>query len=340
MGISFLCSILEATLMSTTISFINLREDEGYAPATKMRQFKTDTERPLAAILSLNTIANTIGAAGVGQQATIIFGSQWFGLVSVVVTMLILIFSEIIPKTLGANYWRQLMGFAVRAIQVLIVIMYPMVLFIEFMARLFPDSEDKSVSREEVIALANEGEQEGVIEEDENKIIRNVMRLDDVKASDVMTPRVVAAIAPESMTLKQYYDTDQYDPFSRVPVYAESPEYITGYVMRDDILEDLTEDHFSKTLSEIKRSLPQFAEDTSLGDIFDTMLKQKSQIAVVIDEYGCFQGILTLEDVIETIFGFEIIDENDEVPDMQAYARERWQQRQKRIARNKLKNEN
>jgi len=175
------------------------------------------------------------------------------------------------------------------------------------------------------------GEEEGVIEEDENKIIRNVMRLDEVKASDVMTPRVVAAIAPESMTLKDYYDNDDYDHFSRIPVYSDSPEYITGYVMRDDALEDLAEDHFDKTLSEIKRPLLQFNEEMSIGDIFDRMLKEKSQIGVVIDEYGCFQGILTLEDVIETIFGLEIIDENDEIADMQQYARERWRQRQSRF---------
>ncbi|MBR2265303.1 MAG: CBS domain-containing protein, partial [Paludibacteraceae bacterium] len=167
--------------------------------------------------------------------------------------------------------------------------------------------------------------------EDENKIIRNVMRLDEVKAYDVMTPSVVAAIAPEKMTLKEYYDDDKYDHFSRIPVYAEKPEYITGYIHRNDALENLTEDKFNMTLGEIKRPLPMFNEEATIGDIFDKMLKQKSQIGVVIDDYGCFRGILTLEDVIETIFGLEIIDENDEIADMQAYARDRWTQRQKRF---------
>ncbi|MBQ0153177.1 MAG: HlyC/CorC family transporter [Bacteroidales bacterium] len=337
MGVSFLCSTLESVLMSTTLSFINLREEEGYAPAKRMKQYKTEPEVPLAAILSLNTIANTVGAAGVGQQANILFGSQWFGLVSAIVTLLILIFSEIIPKTFGTTYWKNLMGFTAGTIRILIVLMYPFVKLIHWISRLFPENEESTISREEVVALANVGEQEGVIEEDEKKIIRNVIRLDEIKASDVMTPRVVASIAPESMTLKDYYDCDDYDHFSRIPVYSDSPEYITGYVMRDDALEDLTEDHFSKTLGEIKRTIPQFNENMSIGDIFDQMLKEKSQIGIIIDEYGCFQGILTLEDVIETIFGLEIIDENDQFADMQQYARERWHQRQKRFRKPLLK---
>ena len=330
LGISFLCSVLESTLMSTTLSYINLREEEGYKPATLMKRYKTETERPLAAILSLNTIANTVGAAGVGQQASLVFGNQWFGLASFIMTLLILVFSEIIPKTIGTTYWKQLMGFAAHVIRVLIVVMFPIVKLIELISRLFPEPDEASVSREEVVAMANVGEEEGVIEEDENKIIRNVMRLNEVKAYEVMTPRVVAATAPEKMTLKEYYDSDRYDHFSRIPVYADSPEFITGYVLRDDALEELTEDHFKKTLGEIKRPLPFFQEEMNVNDIFDKMLKEKSQIGVIIDEYGCFQGILTLEDVIETIFGLEIIDEMDVVPDMQAYARERWQQRQKR----------
>ncbi len=339
MAVSFLCSLLESILMTTTLSYITMREEEGYKPATLMRKFKTETERPLAAILSLNTIANTIGAAGVGQQANILFGSQWFGLVSAITTVLILIFSEIIPKTIGTTYWKSLMGFTARCIQVLVVVMYPFVLLIKGITYLFKHGNDEAtVSREEVLAMVNVGEEEGVIEQGENKIIGNVMRLDTIKASDVMTPRVVAKIAPETMTLREYYQSDEYDHFSRIPVYSpSSPEYITGYVLRDDALEDLAEDHFNVTLGSIKRSLPSFDENKSLGEIFDAMLKQKSQIALVIDEYGCFQGILTLEDIIETIFGLEIIDESDDVIDMQQYARERWQQRQKKYKRVELK---
>ena len=335
MAVSFICSVLESVLMSTSLSYINLREEEGYAPAKLMRSYKEDTSRPLAAILSLNTIANTIGAAGVGMQVTAVFGSKWFGLMSALTTILILFFGEIIPKVIGTTYWRELMGITARIIRVLIFVLYPLVLLVEFISRMVPDNEDDpSVSREEVLAMVNVGEEEGVVDEDENKIFSNLMRLDSIHAYDVMTPRVVAKIAPENMTLRAYYDSDEYDHFSRIPLYnPTAPEYITGYVLRNDALEELTEDHFRKTLGGIKRPLPAFDQDLTLGTIFDSMLKQKSQIAQVIDEYGMFVGILTLEDIIETIFGLEIIDENDTVIDMQQYARERWEQRQKKYKR-------
>ena len=336
--VSFLCSTLESVLMTTTLSYISLREDEGDKAAVLMKKYKLDTERPLAAILSLNTIANTVGSVGIGMQATLVFGNAWVGLVSAVVTLLILIFAEIVPKTIGTTYWKSLMTFTAYTIRMLIVVMFPFVLLVHYLTKAFRKDEigDNTVSREEVSAMANVGEEEGVIEQDENKIIQNVIRLDEIKAFEVMTPRVVAAIAPEDMTLREYYDSDDYDHFSRIPVYADSPEFITGYVLRDDALEDLAEDHFDRKLGEIKRALPFFNEDTSISDIFDAMLKQKSQIALVIDEYGCFQGIITLEDIIETIFGFEIIDENDVITDMQQYARERWQKRQKRIAKHAI----
>lgn len=336
LAVSFLCSTLESVLMSTTHSYINLREEEGYAPATRMKHYKTDTERPLAAILSLNTIANTIGAAGVGRQATILFGDVWFGVVSALVTILILLFGEIVPKTIGTTYWKSLMGFTANTIHVLIFLLYPIVWVIEQFSRVMPQGEEEaSVSREEVIAMASVGEEEGVIEEDENKIIRNVMRLEQVKASDIMTPRVVANIAPESMTLREFYDSDEYDHNSRIPVYLDEEEYITGYVLRDDALEDLAEDHFEKTLAEIKRPIPAFSEEDNIADIFDKMLSAKSQIAQIIDEYGCFVGIITLEDIVETIFGMEIVDESDVITDMQQYARERWKQRQRRYRKQK-----
>ena len=330
MGVSFICSTLESVLMTTSLSYINLRIEEGYKPALLMQKFKENTGRPLAAILSLNTIANTFGAAGVGAQTMVVFGSKWFGVASAITTMLILIFSEIVPKVIGTTYWRQLMGPAARLIQLMIYILYPLVILVELITRLFPDNE-AAVSREEVLAMVNVGEEEGVVDEDENKIFSNLMRLDTIHAYDVMTPRSVAKIAPENMTLKDYYDTDEYDHFSRILLYNPTqPEYITGYVLRNDVLEDLAEDHFKKQVGSIKRSLPAFDQDLTLGTIFDSMLKQKSQIAQVIDEYGCFVGIITLEDIIETIFGLEIIDESDAVIDMQQYARERWEKRQKK----------
>lgn len=333
MSISFLCSILESTLLSTPISYITMREDEGYKPAIRFKQYKTDNARPIAAILSLNTIANTIGAAGVGHQVNAAFGEGWFTLVSVVTTILILLFSEIIPKTIGTRHWRKLMGFASNTIRLLIILMFPFVVLIELFTKVFApkNDEETAVSREEVAAMADVGEDEGVIDEDENKIIQNIFKLDDIHIYDVMTPRSVAAIAPENMTIKSFYRDDEYSHFSRIPVYSDTADDITGYILRSEALEYLAEDKFSSHLSDIKRPLPYFNEEDSISSAWETMLKQKVQIAIAIDEYGCFQGILTLEDIIETIFGLEIIDENDEVSDMQQYARERWEQRQRRF---------
>jgi len=307
-----------------------MREEEGHKSAVLFKKYKQETDRPLAAILSLNTIANTIGAAGVGKQATFVFGSEWFGVVSIITTLMILIFSEIIPKTIGTTYWKQLMGPVAHIISVLLVIMHPFVILIKLITKWITTQEaEKAVSREEVSAMANVGEEEGVIEENENKIIQNIMKLDNIKAYDVMTPRVVAAIAPESMTLREFYDSDDYLHFSRIPVYAESQEYITGYVLRSDALEELAEDNFDMTLGSLRRDISFFNEEMSISAVWESLLKNKAQIALIIDEYGCFQGILTLEDIIETILGLEIIDENDEVSDLQQFARERWQKRQK-----------
>ena len=329
LGISFLCSILESTLMSTPISYITMREEEGYKPAVRFKEYKQDPSRPIAAILSLNTIANTIGAAGVGRQATLLFGSAWFGVVSAVTTILILIFAEIIPKTIGTTRWRSLMGFTTGAIRTLIFIMYPLVLLIELISNWITpeDAPEAVVSRDEVSAMANVAEEEGDLEEDENTIIQNLISMDEVPAYEVMTPRVVCEIAPESMTLKSFYKNKRFRHHSRIPVYANDDEYITGYILRMEALQLMAEDKFDTTLGEIRRDVATFDEDTPLDKIWDEMLSKDEQIAIIINEYGSFQGILTLEDVIETLLGSEIVDENDTVRDMQQLARDRWKKR-------------
>ena len=327
LAISFLCSLLESVLLSTPISYLTMKEEEGDKNAILFSKLKENPDRPLTAILSLNTIANTVGAAGVGQQATLLFGSQWFGLVSAVMTLLILIFSEIIPKTIGSYHWKRLTWLSL-IMKGLMIVLYPVVWLVEKIRRpLAGDEPDTSISREEVSAMANIGEEEGVIDNSENKVIQNIMKLDDIKAYDVMTPRVVAAIAPESMTLKQFYKQEDLSHYSRIPVYADSPEFITGYIMRYDVLENLAEDKFDQRLRSIKRKIAAFHEETSVSDIWESLLNTKDQIALIIDDYGCFQGIITLEDIIETILGMEIIDENDAFTDMQQYARERWLKR-------------
>lgn len=324
--ISFLCSILEASLMSTPISYITLKEEEGLKAAARFRQYKLDPSRPLAAILSLNTIANTIGAAGVGRQATMVFGSQWFGLVSAVTTILILVFSEIIPKTIGSSSWKSLTSFTANTIHVLIVVLYPIVVSVEFLQKLFSGGKsDISVSRDELGAMADVAEETGELEEDENEIIQNIINIDEIEAKDAMTPRVVAAIAPESMTIKKFYKDRRFLHHSRIPVYADNDEYITGYILRMDALQLMAEDKFDCKLSEIKREVSSFPEETTIDRIWDDMLRSKEQMAIIINEYGSFQGLLTMEDIIETILGDEIVDERDVVVDMQQLALDKWQ---------------
>ena len=328
MGISFLCSLLESVLMSTPISYITMREDEGDKNAALFMKFKQDPDRPLSAILSLNTIANTLGAAAVGHQATLLTGEHAFGIISAVMTILILVFSEIVPKSIGTSHWKDLLWLS-RIMKLLVVALYPVVWIIEKLHNSISDEEpDTGISREDVSAMANIGEEEGVLDNSENKVIQNIIKLDDIEAYEVMTPRIVANIAPENMTLRQFYRQEELSHNSRIPVYADSAEFITGYIMRNDVLENLAEDKFDMRLRDIKRKIAAFHEETSVSDVWESLLRTKDQIALIIDDYGCFQGIITLEDIIETILGMEIIDENDTVTDMQQYAKERWLKRQ------------
>lgn len=325
LSISFLCSILESSLMSTPISYITLREEEGLKSASLFKKYKQDPSRPLAAILSLNTIANTVGAAGVGREATIIFGSQWFGAVSALTTILILVFSEIIPKTIGTSHWKSLTSFTAKGIRVLIIVLYPVVVSVEFLQNLIArDKGDISVSRDEIGAMADVAEETGELEEDENEIIQNIINIDDIAAKDAMTPRVVAAIAPESMTIKQFYKDRRFLHHSRIPVYSNNDEYITGYILRMDALQLMADDKYECKLAEIRRDVASFPEETTIDKIWDYMLSSKEQIAVIINNYGSFQGLLTMEDIIETVLGDEIVDELDAVVDMQQLALDKW----------------
>ena len=330
-GISFLCSLLEASLMSTPVSYVTMREEEGYKPATRFKKYKLDSSRPIAAILSLNTIANTIGSAGVGAQATRLFGSEWFGLVSAIVTILILVFAEIIPKTIGATHWKRLVGFTSGCIRVLIIMLYPIVRSVEFLQKLLtPKGDEVMVTREEISAMADVAEESGELDEDENEVIQNLIGLEDLHADSAMTPRVVCAVAAESMTVGRFYKDKRFLHHSRIPVYSQSQDYISGYVLRMDALQLVADDKKDVTLGSIKREIASFQKEMPLDEIWGEMISKDEQIAVIIDEYGSFQGILTLEDVIETILGDEIVDEQDAVRDMQQFARDKWKRHRKR----------
>uniref|UniRef100_UPI004027A87A CNNM domain-containing protein n=1 Tax=Alloprevotella sp. TaxID=1872471 RepID=UPI004027A87A len=330
LSISFLCSILEAVLLSAPMSFVSMLEKEGRKGATLLKKYKQDIDKPIAAILSLNTISHTVGAAGVGAQSEYLFGSQFFALTSAILTLLILIFSEIIPKTIGASYWRKLAIPCARIIHVLVIVTYPLVLMSELITHIFSSNKKQtSVSREEVSAMVTVGAEEGVLEKKENSMIQNLLKLDDVNARDIMTPSSVAEVAEESMTLREFYQNDAYRQFSRIPVYnEENDDYIKGYVLRQTILEKLSEDKFDLRLSDIMRPVLTFQETENVSNIWERLLAKKAHISIILDEYGCFRGIVTMEDVIETMLGTEIVDEKDTVTDMQEFAREKWQEQQ------------
>lgn len=332
LSISFLCSVLEAVLLSTPMSFITMKESNNVRGAKLLKKLKSNIDKPIAAILSLNTIAHTVGAAGVGSEAVKVFGEAYFGIISAVLTILILVLSEIIPKTVGARYWRTLAIPSASVIQILILICYPLVLLSELITKLVSDGKQiQSVSREEVSAMASVGAEEGVLNLQENKMIQNMLKLSTVTAEQIMTPRVVVSYLPANCTLRQIYEEKSKNNYSRIPIYTDNDEYVSGYVLRQTILEKLTEDKFDLTLAEITRPILYFPENESVSVIWEKMLEKKEHITAIIDEYGCFRGIVTMEDIIETVFGFEIIDEKDPVADMQKLARERWQRRKEQI---------
>lgn len=331
LALSFLCSILEAVLLSTPISFITMKEKEGVRSAALLKRQKQDIDKPISAILSLNTIAHTLGAAGVGAEAVRVFGEAYFGIISAILTILILVLSEIIPKTIGACYWRSLAIGSARLIQMLVIITYPLVLLSELITRLIsPKKQPVSISREEVSAMVTVGAEEGVFQMKENRIIQNLIKLGNVQAREIMTPSVVVASASTHLSLREFYHNPLFSPYSRIPVYAANKDYITGYVLRQTILEKLAEDKFEMQLQAITRSILSFAETDSVTILWERMLEKKEHIAVIIDEYGCCRGIVTMEDIIETILGLEIVDEKDTIPDMQLWAKEQWQKIRKK----------
>jgi CBS domain containing-hemolysin-like protein len=327
--ISFLCSIMEAVLLTTPASYLYVRKEQGSKTAGKLINLKIRIDRPLSAILSMNTIAHTVGAAGVGAQATKVFGEVYFGLISGVLTLLILVFSEIIPKTIGARSWKQLIIFVGKAIQATIVITYPLVILSALFTKMFSrGGAGMTTSREEISVLARIGREEGIFGDKENKIIQNILRLRTLKVREIMTPRVVVAAADENMLLKDFPAVSDFLHFSRIPVYSETMDNITGYVFRQSVFEKLSEKNTDLKLKEIKRDILITYQSRPIFSVWEELLERKEHIAAIVDDFGGLQGVVTMEDIIETLLGFEILDETDAVSDMQEYARERWNKRQ------------
>jgi CBS domain containing-hemolysin-like protein len=325
---SFLCSIFEAVLLSVTTAHISVLEQDGKSSGTLLSELKADINKPLAAILTLNTIAHTVGAVGAGAQATFVFGDAWVGLFSAILTLMILVFSEIIPKTLGATYWRGLAGITAYSLKYLIKILYPFVWLSEHLTSgLSHSSKIDGFSREEFAAMADLGEQEGQLEERESRILKNMFLLHETVVTDVMTPRPVVFSLPESLTVDEYFEKHYDSRFSRIPVYAENNEIFTGFVLKDDLLLAQARQNTDNTLKTYRRDLHALSDKLSLSDAFDEVLHQRAHIMVIVDEYGGMEGIITMEDILETLLGLEIMDESDRAADMQEYARRMWKKR-------------
>ena len=348
---SFMCSILEAVLLSITPTFINLKKSEGLEYANQLETFKKDVDKPLIAILTINTIAHTVGAILVGVQAKVAYAEMYgtnvktilgiqitedvmVGVVSTVMTILILVASEIIPKTIGATYWKQLANFTSKALKVMI---FPLkwtgsLWVLQLTTRLIGGKGHGSVlSREGFLVMTEMAEKDGVFQKNESEVIKNLLGFKEMKVKDIMTPRSVIEIADESQTIQSFYNEHKNLRFSRIPVFAENVDEITGYFLKDNLLEAMIDGKGSETLASIKRNIIITDRNLSIPNLFDKLIKEKEHIALVVDEYGSVSGLVSQEDVIETLLGLEIMDESDSVADLQALARKSWKNRAKRM---------
>ena len=340
---SFLCSILEAVLLSITPAYVGIQEQKGTRIAADLVSFKEDIDRPLAAILTLNTIAHTVGAIGVGSQAALVFGESMLviagisiisleALIAGSMTLAILILSEVIPKTIGANNWEILTPFTIASLKIMLIGLAPLVWISQYITRHLKKDKDKPVlSRTDFLAMTKLGTESGILEESEQTIIHNLLRFSKVLVKDVMTPRIVVNTAGEEITVREFQNVNANLPHSRIPVYREKNDNITGYVLRDDILLKLAETQDQTPLKALRREIIVVHRTVPIPDLLDTFLIKKEHMALVVDEFGGMEGIVTMEDIIETLLGLEIVDESDNETDMQALARSNWERRAKRL---------
>lgn len=331
--VSFICSVSEAALLTMTPSYVASLAEENPKKSEMLKSVKIDKiDQSIAAILTLNTVAHTVGSLGAGAQATIVFGSQWFGVFSAVMTLLILVGSEIIPKTLGTVYWRQLSGPVAYFVKAIIFILYPLIWFSEKITKLLTRGKKAhTFSRNEFAALASVGEQSGQIDPLESRIIRNLLAFGAIKVEDIMTPRSVMHAFDQSITVAELLANRPKLMFSRLPIYDEDLDKVTGFVLKSDILLAKANNHMDKPLESYKREITFVFSKMKLFDLLDLMLNSRIHIAVTVGEYGEVKGLVTLEDVLETLLGLEIVDEVDRVEDMQALARQMMQRRSARL---------
>ncbi len=349
---SFLCSILEAVLLSVTPTFINVKKKEGKAYAAELEELKKDVDKPLIAILTVNTVAHTVGAILVGVQAKVAYGNIYgtntrtflgiefteemmVGVVSTVMTMLILIASEIIPKTIGATFWKQLANFSTKTLLVMVAILkwtgllWVLQLFTRLIGK--KGQHGSVLSREDFTTMADIAHEEGIFEKSESTVIKNLLRFDEVAVKDIMTPRSVMKTASENSSIQEFFEANPKIHFSRIPVYQDRVDNITGFVLKDIILEEIINKNGADNLASIRRDILVTRRNTPIPQLFEIFIAEREHIALVVDEYGSVSGLVTMEDVIETLLGLEIMDESDNVADLQQLARKNWKTRAKRL---------
>jgi len=338
-GVSFLCSILESVLLSVNMAYISVLEREGNKAAPLLRKHKENINVSIASILILNTIAHTLGAAAVGAQAKSMYGNEVVFYVSVILTFAILFFSEIIPKTIGAVYWKQLAPISAYVIKFFIWFTYPIILMTLFLTnRISKDDDSMSLSKEELLESALLSEGEGVLGEQESDVIENILLLDKIKIKEILTPRTVVFALDGSKTIKEIVEHEEdIFKFSRIPIYDGSIENITGMVMTKKIFQQaLLED--SATLSTIQKDIYKISENIPVSKALDRFIKKKEHMFLVLDSYDQTEGIVTLEDCVETILGVEIVDESDSDADMREVAKQKMRLK-RRLAQNAASDE-
>lgn len=336
---SFLCSILEAVLLSITPTYINVKKNEGKAYAAALEQLKNDVDKPLIAILTLNTIAHTVGAMMVGIAAEDlpfkweILGINTVGIISAIMTFLILVVSEIIPKTIGATYWKSLANFTTKSLKIL---MFPLkwtgiLWLLQRTTKLIGGGghHGSVLSREDFTAMAQMASDDGVFEESESKILNNLLTFKEVLTKDIMTPRTVIKMAEASTTVSDFFAKNQSLRFSRIPIYEGTRDHITGLVLKSEVYREMALDNHTKPLKELERPILITKRNLPIPELFEQLVSTKNHVSLVVDEYGTISGLVTMEDVIETLLGLEIMDESDSVEDLQLLARKNWQKRAK-----------
>ena len=328
--VSFLCSLMESVILSSSYTYVETLLQRGVRYAPLLKSMKYQISRPLSAILTVNTIANTLGSAGVGAQVHQLYGSSFVTLFSIILTFVILIFSEIIPKTLGSTYWKALLPIAVYLIQGLIFVCYPFVKLSRLVQKLFR-VRSRHITREDIIGSAQMGVNEGAIYRNEGELVKNILKLKSKKVSEIMTPRTVITAFNKNMTIQEVLNKYQPLRFARIPVYEGNLDHIIGIVHRYKILEARSQECNKLTVDSYLMPIHTIPENISITAALNQFIKRKEHIFLVVDEYGSLSGLVSMEDVVETILGIEIVDELDSVADLREQALKQWKQKKNKI---------